>query len=239
MDPNSVFWNRQNLRMKICLFDIDGTLITTGGAGKQAFLQTLQKAFGMDIVDPGVPFAGRTDRGIVSDLFAHFRISQTAQNWDLFTEVYLQLLPECLTSCDGRVLPGIKPLLETINRHSEIQLGLLTGNMAKGASIKLQHYGLDHYFDFGGFGDQHIERDRVAQQALLETHQRWGEEVAAEQIFVIGDTPADIRCGQAIGANTVGVCTGKYSATELNAESAQLVLEDFSTADPLLEKLNA
>ena len=105
--------------------------------------------------------------------------------------------------------------------------------MAKGASIKLQHYGLDHYFDFGGFGDQHIERDRVAQQALLETHQRWGEEVAAEQIFVIGDTPAGIRCGQAIGANTVGVCTGKYSATELNAESAHLVLEDFSAADPI------
>jgi phosphoglycolate phosphatase len=224
--------------MKICLFDIDGTLITTGGAGKQAFLQTLQKAFGMDIMDPGVPFAGRTDRGIVSDLFTHFRISQTAQNWDLFTEVYLQLLPECLASCDGHVLPGIKPLLEKINRHSEIQLGLLTGNMAKGAAIKLQHYGLDHYFDFGGFGDQYIERDRVAQQALLEIHQRWGEEVAPEQIFVIGDTPADIRCGRAIGANTVGVCTGKYSARELNAESAHLVLEDFSAADPLLDKLN-
>ena len=66
--------------MKICLFDIDGTLITTGGAGKEAFLQTLQKAFGADVMDPGVPFAGRTDRGIVSDLFAHFRIPQNAKN---------------------------------------------------------------------------------------------------------------------------------------------------------------
>ncbi len=98
---------------------------------------------------------------------------------------------------------------------------------------------MDHYFDFGGFGDEHIERNRVAQQALLETQQRWGEEVAPEHIFVIGDTPADIRCGQAIGAHTVGVCTGKYSARELTAESAHLVLEDFYAADPLLDKLNA
>ena len=111
--------------------------------------------------------------------------------------------------------------------------------MAKGASIKLKHYELDHHFDFGGFGDQHTDRNRVARQALNVTHQRCGRNVKAEQIFVIGDTPADIRCGRAIGAQTVGVCTGKYSAKELAAEAANLVLDDFTTADPLLERLNA
>ena len=225
--------------MKICLFDIDGTLITTGGAGKQAFLQTLQKTFDVEAIDPGVPFAGRTDRGIVGDLFAHFDIAANDQNWQRFTDAYLQLLPGCLAQCSGKVLPGIQSFLEKIGRHSDIQLGILTGNMAKGASIKLRHYGLDHHFDFGGFGDQHTNRDRVARQALNATHQRWGRDVAAEQIFVIGDTPADIRCGKAIGAHTVGVCTGKYSAQELTAEAANFVLEDFTVADPLFEKLNA
>ena len=225
--------------MKICLFDIDGTLITTGGAGKQAFLQTLQKTFDVKAIDPGVLFAGRTDRGIVGDLFAHFDIAANDQNWQRFTDAYLQLLPGCLAQCSGKVLPGIQSFLEKIGRHSDIQLGILTGNMAKGASIKLSHYGLDHHFDFGGFGDQHTNRDRVARQALNATHLRWGRDVAAEQIFVIGDTPADIRCGQAIGAHTVGVCTGKYSAQELTAEAANFVLEDFTVADPLFEKLNA
>ena len=79
----------------------------------------------------------------------------------------------------------------------------------------------------------------MARQALNATHERWGQDVAAEQIFVIGDTPADIRCGKAIGAHTVGVCTGKYSAQELTAEAANFVLEDFTVADPLFEKLNA
>ena len=223
--------------MKICLFDIDGTLITTGGAGKLAFLQTLQEAFDIDAIDPGVPFAGRTDRGIVADLFDHFNIAQNHRNWIRFTDVYLRLLPGCLASCAGKVLPGIKLFLEKIAQHPDIKLGLLTGNMADGASIKLRHYGLDHYFDFGGFGDQHTERDLVAQQALRATHQRWGQSVMGEQIFVIGDTPADIRCGKAIGANTVGVCTGKYSAKELKTEAAKLVIEDFTVADILFEKL--
>ena len=225
--------------MKICLFDIDGTLITTGGAGKQAFLRTLQKAFDVEAIDPGVLFAGRTDRGIVRDLFTHFSIPENSQNWDLFTEVYLQLLPECLADCHGRVLPGVESLLNKINGFPKIETGLLTGNMAKGAAIKLQHYGLDHYFDFGGFGDQHIERNRVAEQALLETRRRLGKEVVPEQIFVIGDTPADIQCGQAIGAQTVGVCTGKYSDNELTAVAANLVLEDLSLAEPLLDQLTA
>ena len=225
--------------MKICLFDIDGTLITTGGAGKQAFLQTLQKAFDIEAGDPDVTFAGRTDRGIVTDFFNHLGISQNNRNWDRFTDVYLQLLPGCLESCAGKVLPGIKSFLEKIDRHPEIKLGLLTGNMAKGASIKLRHYGLEHHFDFGGFGDRHTERDHVARQALQATHQRLGQSVLAEQIFVIGDTPADIRCGRAIGARTVGVCTGKYSAEELKTEEADLVLEDFTVADPLFEKLSA
>ena len=225
--------------MKICLFDIDGTLITTGGAGKQAFLLTLQKTFDVEVTDPGVTFAGRTDRGIVADLFTHFDIAQNDHNWERFTDAYLKLLPGCLAKCSGKVLPGIKSFLEKISRQPDIELGLLTGNMAKGASIKLKHYELDHHFGCGGFGDQHTDRNRVARQALNATHQRWGRDVKAEQIFVIGDTPADIRCGRAIGAHTVGVCTGKYSAKELTAEAANLVLDDFTVAEPLLEKLNA
>jgi phosphoglycolate phosphatase len=223
--------------MKICLFDIDGTLIRSGGAGKQAFLRTLQEAFGVEVVDPGVPFAGRTDRGIVRDLFAHFKIPITSQSWDLFTEVYFRILPECLASCRGSVLPGVETLLEIIVANSEIEMGLLTGNTAKGASMKLQYYGLEHYFGFGGFGDQHVERDRVAEQALIATRERWGKAIAPEQIFVIGDTPADIQCGRTIGAQTVAVCTGKYSATDFTAEAPNLVLEDFSMAGPLLDQL--
>lgn len=223
--------------MKICLFDIDGTLIRSGGAGKQAFLRTLEQAFDVVVGDPGVPFAGRTDRGIVHDLFAHYDIPVTDQSWDRFTKVYFNLLPDCLAECSGGVLPGVKVLLEQLDAAVKIETGLLTGNMVTGAKIKLGHFALADYFHFGGFGDQHVNRDCVAEQALAATRKHFGEQVVPEQIFVIGDTPADIRCGQAIGAQTVAVCTGNYSAEELASKSPDLILENLSFAEPLIERL--
>jgi len=225
--------------MKICLFDIDGTLIRSCGAGKQAFLHTLEQAFDINPIDPGIPFAGRTDRGIVQDLFCHFDIPVTAESWQRFTEIYLSLLPACLTRCGGHVLPGVEILLEKMGENPVVGVGLLTGNTARGAEIKLQHFGLADYFRFGGFGDEYVDRDRVAEQALLATRQSCGNEIAADQVFVIGDTPADIRCGRSIGAQTVAVCTGNYSAGELADEAADLVFDDLLGAQPLLDLLTA
>ena len=225
--------------MKVCLFDIDGTLIRSGGAGKLAFLRTLEQAFQIEVGEPGVPFAGRTDRGIISDLFSHYGMVLSDESWNRFAEVYFDVLPICLNECKGRVLPGVESMLRQLGAAENMGVGLLTGNMVKGAEIKLRYFDLFDYFDFGGFGDQFVDRDRVAEEALATTRSYCNEQIKPENIFVIGDTPNDVRCGQSIGARTVAVCTGNYSAAELSEVSPDFVFEDLSLAQPLIERLCA
>ena len=152
--------------MKICLFDIDGTLIVSGRAGQDAVLVSLERVFGA-VADPdSVPFAGRTDRAIMSDLFQLHGIPWTAANWDKFQQSYLDQLPLSLQQRSGQVLRGVRALLQQLTDHAEIHVGLLTGNVAAGAQQKLEHFQLWDFFAFGGFGDEHLSRDDVARAAL-------------------------------------------------------------------------
>src|SRR5205814_2268883 len=118
-------------------------------------------------------------------------------------DAYLRHLPESMRKGSGRVLPGIANLLELLARQDEVALGLLTGNLRAGAKIKLGHFGLFDYFAFGGFGDHHHDRDDVAHEALAEVHARFNGTVTPDCIWVIGDTPLDVRCARAIGAKAV------------------------------------
>ncbi|HEY2251365.1 MAG TPA: HAD hydrolase-like protein [Planctomycetaceae bacterium] len=152
--------------MHICLFDIDGTLIHTRGAGTAALREGLRAAFGVDEPTDQVLIHGRTDRGITRDLFRFHGIDDNPAHWERFREAYLQALPASLAARAGTVLPGIVALLELLVSRDDVVMGLLTGNTRQGAHIKLAHYGLDHFFDFGGFGDDHFERDDVAREAL-------------------------------------------------------------------------
>lgn len=225
--------------MFVCLFDIDGTLVSSGGAGKAAMEAALLSAFGVRHGTEGVPFSGRTDRAILRELFAKNGLEETPANRERFLTEYLQHLPATLTTHPGRVLPGIAALLEQLQRHGAVLLGLLTGNIQHGARIKLGHFGLIDHFALGGFGDLHHERDDVAREALglVERHLR--QPARAERLWVIGDTPLDIRCARAIGAQVVAVATGVHGLDELAASEPDLLLADFADPAPLLQRLTA
>lgn len=220
--------------MHICLFDIDGTLLASGGAGKAAMESALATTFGVPADSLGVPYSGRTDRSITRDLFRGHGIEPTDDNCRRFLDAYLACLPHCLTRHKGRVLPGVADLLERLAQHDGVILGLLTGNVRHGAQLKLSHYGLDRHFRFGGFGDHHLERNDVAREALAEAH-RHHDAVDLDRCWVIGDTPLDIGCARHIGARVVAVATGWHPVEELAAGEPDLLLTDLSDHTPLLE----
>lgn len=213
--------------MRICLFDIDGTLITTGGSGGRAMLSAVAEQFAVQVPEMEIPFAGRSDRAIVGDIFSAVDVETTDANWTVFRRTYLKHLQRELQMSTGRVLEGVVPLLNQLQAASRVELGLLTGNLEQGAWTKLRHYDIAHYFDFGGFGDTHPHRDDIAREAASAVEERFG---AADEVVVIGDTPADVQCGRAIQAVTIAVATGTYSADELAATGPDHLFENLDQA---------
>jgi phosphoglycolate phosphatase-like HAD superfamily hydrolase len=220
--------------MHVCLFDIDGTLISSGGAGKAALEAALAAEFGIARVIDKISLSGRTDRAITRDLFRLHIIEDTPENWQRLVGAYLRHLPECLASRGGFVLPGIADLLAQLQERDDVALGLLTGNVRAGARAKLGYFGLYDYFPFGGFGDHHFDRDDVAREALGEVRRRFNGAVRPENIWVIGDTPLDVQCARAVGARAVAVATGWHLRAELAEHRPDLLLDDLSDPAPLL-----
>lgn len=208
----------------VLLFDIDGTLVRTGGAGKAAVEAALVNRFGVTELRDGIPFSGRTDPAILSELLALHDIEANSSNLAAFTEAYLNQLPDQLKRMNGQPCPGVRELLLKL---SHLPLGLLTGNTQRGAEHKLRHFGLWHHFRFGAFGDLHTDRDDVARSAFdcLREHHR---DVRCENIWVIGDTPLDVKCAKVIGAKSVAVATGWDSLETLQQTGADLVLESLA-----------
>jgi phosphoglycolate phosphatase-like HAD superfamily hydrolase len=225
--------------MHVCLFDIDGTLISSGGAGKSALERTLASEFGIDRPIEKLLLSGRTDRAIIRDLFRMHELEDSPENWQRLRAGYLRHLPACLASSPGRILPGISALLDQLATHDEVAVGLLTGNLREGARLKLGHFGLFDYFAFGGYGDRHFDRDDVAREALAEVQARFNGSVPAERVWVIGDTPLDVRCARAIGARVAAVATGWHSQEELAEARPDLLLMDFTDPAPLLTACGA
>jgi phosphoglycolate phosphatase-like HAD superfamily hydrolase len=220
--------------MYVCLFDIDGTLIHTRGAGMAAMRNGLRDAFNVTQPTEGIAIHGRTDRGITRDMFLAHGIEDSTENWHRLRDAYLKLLPESLTKRPGVLLPGVTELLEILTNRDDVVVGLLTGNTQVGARIKLSHFGIDHFFEFGGFGDHHFERDDVAREALAEARRRVIDEIDLERVWVIGDTPADVSCGRAIQAKTVAVITGNHSREELAAAQPDYLADDLTDPSELL-----
>lgn len=181
-----------------------------------------------------VPYSGRTDRAIGRDLFHHHEIAASRENWQRFLAAYLDRLPTCLARHQGQVLPGIAELLKQLSAHANVAVGLLTGNVRDGARLKLSHYGIFEHFSFGGFGDHHFDRDDVAREALAEVRTRLNGNLDLNDLWVIGDTPLDVRCARAIGARVAAVATGWHGMEELTAALPDVVLADFSDPAPFL-----
>ncbi|MBM80795.1 MAG: haloacid dehalogenase [Planctomycetaceae bacterium] len=222
--------------LQILLFDIDGTLLNSGGAGQRAMERALETQYGITKPTEGISTAGRTDRAITVDMLNFHGVGdQIDATWKNFLAAYIQELPHTMSECDGIVLPGVPDLLEKLASLDDVELGLLTGNFREGARCKLEHFDLWKYFDFGGYGDIHPDRDDVARDALAVVHERFGSEIHPNQVWVIGDTAADVKCGRAIEANVIGVGTGNVPRQSLIDAKPDWFFEDFSELDAFLE----
>jgi len=212
---------------KLLLFDIDCTLIDTGGAGMAALKDAARELFGAD--GPELDLAGSTDSGIVMGMLEHFGNSISDEE---FYQVYLTKLGPSLAAFSGRVLPGVESLLSDLTQ-SEATLGLLTGNLLEGARAKMIHYGLDTYFSMsaGAYGDDHHDRNKLGPVALKRASKEFGQTFQAENTVVIGDTPKDIACGKAMGAITLAVATGNFSVDQLASYGADVTVADLECSE--------
>jgi len=223
--------------MQVLLFDIDGTLISTGGAGMASLMAAMREEFGVESPQE-VPVNGRTDRGIAGALFARHAIENSAENWGRFRRAYLRNLRSLLPQKVGQVLPGVSQLLLSVSRHQSVLVGLLTGNLREGATLKLAHFGLAEHFAFGGFGDEHADRDAVAAEALVATQfhaSSLGH--VPKTVWVIGDTPLDVKCARAIGARVIAVATGGASSAELASSRPDLLVDNLADTSRILHAL--
>ena len=221
-------------RMHAILFDIDGTLINTRGAGRAALSAALESVFGRGD-EHQVEMSGRTDRSIVRELFLAHGVEDNQDNWEKVKAEYVRFLPECIAARPGFVIPGVTDLLTRLSQRDDLLLGLLTGNTQPGAEIKLTHFGIWDHFQFGAYGEQHLDRDSVAVDALEQVRAR--ADIPPERIIVIGDTPHDIQCARHVGAKAVAVLTGWHPREELEPAEPDELFEDLSNADDVLTRL--
>lgn len=206
--------------VKLVLFDIDGTLVHTGGAGMKAFAKVFATEFGVPNGADKIKFAGRTDVGLVREFFTANDISSTKENFARFFERYVFWLDHILAQSDTEECPGIRELMHDLRALPDApMLGLLTGNIRLGAEIKLRHFDLWKEFVTGGFADDHEDRDQIAHTAHKRGSRVLGKKLNGHEIVVIGDTPLDIRCGRAIGAHVLAVATGGSTLDELRRHS--------------------
>jgi phosphoglycolate phosphatase len=224
---------------KLLLWDIDGTLMLGDRAGERALVVALRNVFGIEGTLQHVEVAGRTDRLIAEDLLRAYAIEPSAKNIHDFLEGYLAALPDELGRGQPRLLPGIVRILEAVAARTDLAQGLLTGNLARGARVKLSHFDAWRYFPFGAFADDATLRNDLGPHALRRARAHHTAEFAPERTFVIGDTPHDVACGKAIGAATIAVATGKFSVEELAACAPTYTLADLSDADGFLAVIDA
>jgi phosphoglycolate phosphatase-like HAD superfamily hydrolase len=226
--------------MLLALFDIDGTLISTRGAGMRAFYRALDSIFHVQARDGVIRPDGKTDPLILKELLAYFGLEgrYCDETRDALFSAYLSYLDDEMTRAKEngliRILPGAKELLEILTVEPDFRIGLVTGNLEKGAFIKLQNAGLDGYFRFGGYGSDSENRTDLTRTGI----QRGARLIAPsplEGAFVIGDTPLDIHHGRAAGAGTIAVASAKYSMEELASHRPDLLVPDLTEAPGIIE----
>lgn len=226
----------------LALFDIDGTILWTDGAGRRAIHDALKDVFG-GIGPAGYWFDGKTDRQIVRDLMRHEGHSDEhidARMEPLF-ERYLGNLRRELKAPDHpppKLLPGVRELLDALEARGDVVLGLLTGNLAEGAEAKIESVGLDFgRFRVNAFGSDHEHRPALPAIAQRRAKETLGLDLAGPSIVVIGDTPADIECGRSLGARAIGVATGRYPVEELRKHNPAAVFPDLSDTDAVVRAI--
>ena len=226
--------------MSLLLFDIDGTLLLSGGAGVRAMTKTFETLFGVPDAFTGISIGGNTDTFLLSTALARANLPDTADLHARFRAAYLPVLEqEIQQPGSGRhgLMPGVEPLLSALDGRESFHLALLTGNYEPAAQIKLAHFGLAQYFSWGTFGEESASRDDLGRIAMTRARERRVPSRALERAVVIGDTPHDIACARAAGVRILAVATGFYSVDELIASGADVALPDLTDTACVLEIL--
>ncbi len=221
--------------VRVFLFDIDGTLLSTKGVGSTALSQAMRDEFGIAQPDSNIRFSGRTDRSLLLELLQRNGLAVTDLNCRRLRDRYISLMGGHLARQGGVVLPGVRELLTELFRREALQLAVMTGNLPETATLKLAHFDLRQWFAWISGGSFHVERDDLARRTAEIIARRYGN--AVTEVVVVGDTPADIRCGHAIGAKTIAVATGEFSWDALAVEKPSQILANFAQTDEVLNLL--
>ena len=217
----------------VLFWDIDGTLLTTGKAGVPAWEAAVREVVGHDFELASIRVAGLTDYQIAVRTFEMLGVEADDTTVRSMVRRYEEMLPESLPLKRGTVLPNVREILEHLEPRTDVRSYLLTGNTRGGARAKLTHYRLAHFFPDGAFAEDAGERATIAARAL-ELAKGAGP-VADDSVFVIGDTPHDIHCANAIGARTIAVGTGGYSVEELAEHRPWRVFAELPPVDEFME----
>ncbi len=215
--------------VRLVLFDIDGTLIHTGGAGVKAFAKVFESEFGATDGFAQLKFAGRTDLSLVREFFSFHRIPATAENFSRFFDRYVFWLDHILRQSQTRLCPGVREFIRELKAlPNPPLLGLLTGNIRLGAEIKLRHFALWDLFETGAFADDHEDRDQIAAVACRRGGALLQRALPGAEVLVIGDTPLDIRCARAVGARVLAVASGGAKLEDLQRHSPDWAVPDLT-----------
>ena len=222
--------------MIVLFWDIDGTLLTTGKAGVPAWEEAVKEVIGRDFELAKFRIAGMTDYQIAVRTFELLGVEANEDTIRRMVKRYEDLLPTALPLKKGRVLPNVREILDQLAHRDDVRSYLLTGNTRGGAKAKLSHYDLFRYFSDGAFAEDASDRSVIAGRAL-DLAKRAGP-VLDHAVFVIGDTPHDIHCANAIGARTVAVATGGYSLNELESHSPWRAFPELPPADEFIRLID-
>lgn len=222
--------------MKLILFDLDGTILLSGGAGARAVCRACKKIYGIENAMDGIKPDGKTDITILREIFKAMEKDFLLEEIDgLFSKYLIFLKDEVANSHDYRVMPGIPELIKALSKREDIILGIATGNIKEAALIKLGRSGLGHYFRFGGFGSDFEDREEIIRIAIERGKGFLNKENGFDGIFVIGDTPLDIIAARVVGVKAVAVATGSYSISDLKEYNPDYLFENFSDLESVLK----
>lgn len=215
--------------IRLVLFDIDGTLVHTGGAGVKAFARVFATQFGATDGFERLKFAGRTDVSLVREFFGYHEIPEAPENFERFFECYVFWLDHILSTSRTEMCPAVREFIASVRALPQPPLiGLLTGNIRLGAEIKLRHFDLWKEFVTGGFADDSEDRSGIAAAARNRGSRLLGKPLRGEEVLVIGDTPLDIRCARAIDAKILAVATGGARLHELQQHQPDWAVADLN-----------
>jgi len=226
--------------IRLILFDIDGTILYTGGAGRRAMRRALLEVFGATGPIKGFPFAGKTDPQIIIELMtlAGYAPNLIRRRMPDFWEQYVEYLEDEMTRADNMVVyPGVFELVRALRDSNGTLLGLQTGNIERGARLKLEPTGLNPFFPVGAFGDDSDNRNELPRIAVQRVRKQFGRTFRGQEVIIVGDTPADVACARHFGARAVAVATGFHDRQGLADSRPDALFDDFEDTQKVLKAI--